>query len=108
MAVPVQIAHVLGRPMSGSFDLGGSLEVDQRTAVLDEYARLDEQHARLAQTKGRALLDTAKALVTAGDGAPLQGSGPAVALTGWFTVAMDPTEQAVQRRRLYVDPTVSA
>lgn len=65
LAVPVEIAHVLGLRMSGSFDLSGSLEVDQRTALLDEYARLDEQHAKLAQAKGRALLDTARTIVSA-------------------------------------------
>lgn len=65
LAIPVEIAHVLGRRMSGSFDLSGSLEVDQRTALLDEYARLDEQHAKLAQAKGRALLDTAKMIISA-------------------------------------------
>ena len=60
LALPVEVAHVLGRRMSGSFDLSGSLEVDQRTALLDE------QHAKLAQAKGRALLETAKALIAAG------------------------------------------
>ncbi|MGF7160619.1 nucleotide-binding universal stress UspA family protein [Rhodoligotrophos appendicifer] len=65
LAMPVVIAHVLGRRMSGAFDLSGSLEVDERTALLDEYARLDEQHAKLAQAKGRALLETAKGLVSA-------------------------------------------
>lgn len=64
MALPVEIAHVLGRRISGSFDLSGSLEIDQRSALLDEYARLDEQHARLAQAKGRALLETANGIVT--------------------------------------------
>lgn len=65
MALPVEVAHVLGRRMSGSFDLSGSLEVDQRTALLDEYARLDEQHAKLAKAKGRALLETAKGIIEA-------------------------------------------
>ncbi|MGF7160164.1 nucleotide-binding universal stress UspA family protein [Rhodoligotrophos appendicifer] len=65
LTVSIEIAHVLGRRMSGSFDLSGSLEVDQRTALLDEYARLDAQHAKLAQAKGRALLDTAKSIVAA-------------------------------------------
>jgi nucleotide-binding universal stress UspA family protein len=51
-------------PHVRSFDLSGSLEVDHRTALLDEYARLDAQHAKLAQAKGRALLDTAKAIVS--------------------------------------------
>jgi nucleotide-binding universal stress UspA family protein len=71
MALPVEIAHVLGRRMSASFDLSGSLGVDQRAALLDEYARLDEQHARLAQARGRVLLDTASAIV-AGEGVQAQ------------------------------------
>lgn len=66
LAMQVEVAHVLGRRMSSAFDLSGSLELNQRTALLDEYARLDEQHAKLAQAKGRALLDTAKALIAAG------------------------------------------
>jgi nucleotide-binding universal stress UspA family protein len=51
--------------MSGSFDLSGSLDVDQRSALLDEYARLDAQHAKLAQAKGRALLESAGAMIAA-------------------------------------------
>ena len=65
MALPVEVAHVIGRRMSGSFDLSGSLEFDQSAALLDEYARLDAQHAKLALAKGRALLDTAKTIVSA-------------------------------------------
>lgn len=59
MGLSVEVTHVLGRRMAGTFDLSGSLEFDQRVALLDEYAKLDEQHAKLAQAKGRALLDTA-------------------------------------------------
>jgi nucleotide-binding universal stress UspA family protein len=65
MNASVEIAHVLGRRMAGTFDLSGSLEMNQRAALLDEYARLDEQHAKLAQAKGRALLDTARTIVAA-------------------------------------------
>jgi nucleotide-binding universal stress UspA family protein len=65
MNASVEIAHVLGRRMAGTFDLSGSLEMNQRTALLDEYSRLDEQHAKLAQAKGRALLDTARTIVAA-------------------------------------------
>lgn len=64
MVLPVEVAHVLGRRMSSAFDLSGSLEVNQRVALLDEYSRLDEQHAKLAQAKGRALLDSAKIMIT--------------------------------------------
>ncbi|RST83455.1 universal stress protein [Aquibium carbonis] len=65
MGASLEIAHVLGRRMAGTFDLSGSLEVNQRAALLDEYARLDEQHAKLAQAKGRALLETARAIAAA-------------------------------------------
>ena len=67
MNASVEIAHVLGRRMAGTFDLSGSLEMNQRAALLDEYARLDEQHAKLAQAKGRALLGTARSIL-AGEG----------------------------------------
>jgi nucleotide-binding universal stress UspA family protein len=63
MDAQLEIAHVLDRRMAGTFDLSGSLEVNQRAALLDEYARLDEQHAKLAQAKGRALLETTRSLV---------------------------------------------
>lgn len=59
----VGIVHVLGRRIANEFDLSGSLEYNQRSALLEEYARLDEQHAKLAMTKGRALLDSARAVV---------------------------------------------
>ncbi len=65
LGASLEIAHVLGRRMSGTFDLSGSLEVNQRDALLEEYSRLDEQHAKLAQAKGRALLDTARTIVAA-------------------------------------------
>lgn len=67
MNASIEIAHVLGRRMAGTFDLSGSLEMNQRAALLDEYARLDEQHAKLAQAKGRALLGTARSIL-AGEG----------------------------------------
>lgn len=63
LGVPVAIAHVLDRRVAGAFDLSGSLEMNQRAALLAQYARLDKQHARLAQAKGRALLDTARTIV---------------------------------------------
>jgi nucleotide-binding universal stress UspA family protein len=59
--LPVEVAHVLGRRMASAFDLSGSLEVNQRSALLEKLADLDEQHGKLAQQKGRALLETAKA-----------------------------------------------
>ncbi|WP_274426077.1 universal stress protein [Chelativorans sp. YIM 93263] len=64
--LPVEVVHVLGRRMSSSFDLSGGLEPGERSALLEEYTRLDEQHGKLAQQKGRALLEATK---TALDGA---------------------------------------
>ena len=72
LGVPVELAHVLGRRMSGSFDLSGSLEAEQSAALLDEYARLDEQHAKLAQARGRTLLDTAKAIASSAGAAQVE------------------------------------
>jgi nucleotide-binding universal stress UspA family protein len=64
LGLPVEVAHVLGRRMSSAFDLSGSLEVNQRVALLEQYAELDERHGKLAQQKGRALLEIAKDSLT--------------------------------------------
>lgn len=61
----VEIAHVIGRRISSSFDLSGNLAAEQRSSLLEEYARLDGEHAKLAQTRGRALLEAARATVAA-------------------------------------------
>jgi nucleotide-binding universal stress UspA family protein len=59
----VRLMHVLGRrgASSAPANLSGTLEVDGRDALLDELASLDEQQARLAQRRGRVVLDEAKA-----------------------------------------------
>lgn len=61
LGLPVEIAHVLGRRIATNFDLSGRLDANARTALLKEMADLDEQHGRLAQQKGRAILDGARA-----------------------------------------------
>ncbi len=63
LSMPVELVHVLGRRLAGSFDLSGTLDADLRPALLKQMADLDEQYGRMAQQKGRALLDSAKALV---------------------------------------------
>ncbi|WP_157016918.1 universal stress protein [Mesorhizobium xinjiangense] len=63
LGLPVDVAHVLGRRMASGFDLSGSLDVDQRATLLKELADLDEQHGRIAQEKGRAILNAAKSLL---------------------------------------------
>ncbi|WP_457937948.1 universal stress protein [Mesorhizobium sp. 10J20-29] len=62
---PVELLHVLGRRETASVpaDLSGSIALGARTALLSELATLDEQRAKLAQKRGRAILDDAKAAV---------------------------------------------
>src|SRR5690606_22601869 len=60
----VEAMHVLGRREgAASTDLSGTLGLGARTALLEELAALDEQRARLAQAKGHALLEDAKAIL---------------------------------------------
>ena len=62
---PVELLHVLGRRETASVpaDLSGSIALGARTALLSELATLDEQRAKLAQKRGRAILDDAKTAV---------------------------------------------
>lgn len=62
---PVELLHVLGRRETASVpsDLSGSIALGARTALLSELATLDEQRAKLAQKRGRAILDDAKLAV---------------------------------------------
>lgn len=66
----VEAMHVLGRGEGAvSTDLSGTLGLGARTALLEELSKLDEQRARLAQTKGHAILEDAKAILEQ-DGIP--------------------------------------
>lgn len=62
MAASVEVLHVLGRrEMSGDGgDLSGALDVDARDTLLAELSALDEQKAKLAQKRGRLILEQAK------------------------------------------------
>lgn len=65
----VEIFHVLGRRdvSAAPADYTGSLDADTRESLLAELTALDEQKAKLAQQKGRLILEQAKArLVAAG------------------------------------------
>lgn len=64
----VTLLHVIGRRETDSApsDLSGSLQLGARTALLKELSALDEERARLAQRRGRALLEDAKARLQAG------------------------------------------
>jgi nucleotide-binding universal stress UspA family protein len=58
----VEILHVLGRRdvSSAPADLSGSVGVDARDTLLEELAQLDENRARLAQKRGRVILQEAR------------------------------------------------
>jgi nucleotide-binding universal stress UspA family protein len=64
---PIEILHVLGRRETGSAptDLSGSIALGARSTLLAELSALDEQRAKLAQKRGRAILDDAKGAIEA-------------------------------------------
>lgn len=71
LSASVELLHVLGRREGVSAgDLSGSLTLGARTALLQELAGLDAQRAKLAQAKGRAILEDAAAILEA------DGAGP--------------------------------
>ncbi|BBK40685.1 universal stress protein UspA [Allostella vacuolata] len=63
----VSLLHVLGRRdvSSTPVDLSGTLDVEGRNTLLAELADLDEQKAKLAQKRGRLILDQARARLAA-------------------------------------------
>ncbi len=68
--ISVEAMHVLGRREgAASSDLSGALRLGARTALLEQLAALDEQRAKLAQAKGHAILEDAKAILDQ-DGVP--------------------------------------
>jgi nucleotide-binding universal stress UspA family protein len=67
----VEAMHVLGRREgAGSDDLSGALRLGARSALLKELSSLDEQRAKLAQSKGHAILEDAKTILEQ-DGVPV-------------------------------------
>lgn len=61
----IDVVHVLGRRNASSepSNLSGSIGLGARSALLSELAELDAQKARLAQKRGRAILDDAESLL---------------------------------------------
>ena len=61
----VDVLHVLGRRdvSSEPFNLSGSIGLGARSTLLGELADLDAQKAKLAQRRGRAILEDAEALL---------------------------------------------
>nr|WP_111299563.1 universal stress protein [Paracoccus saliphilus] len=69
----VDVMHVLGRREGGGTqNLSGALTLGARSALLAELAAADESRARLAQAKGRAILEDAQKILQA------DGIGPVV------------------------------
>lgn len=56
----VTVAHILGHRQGVKTDLSGNIGLGARTALLEELAELDKAKARLAQKRGRAILEDAK------------------------------------------------
>lgn len=61
----LDLLHAIGRRETSSTptDLSGSISLGARSALLQELSTLDEQRARLAQKRGRAILDDVVALL---------------------------------------------
>ena len=60
----VKLYHVLDpRRARSKRDLSGSIKLGARSDLLEELSALDEQHAKLAQAQGRAILEDARALI---------------------------------------------
>jgi nucleotide-binding universal stress UspA family protein len=66
----VDVLHVLGRRQTAAVspNLSGSIALGARTALLEELSAHDEQTAKLAHKRGRAILDDAQAAIEAGGG----------------------------------------
>jgi nucleotide-binding universal stress UspA family protein len=62
LKAPVELLHVLGRRdvSTAAPDLSGSIAADAQQHLLAELAALDADRARLAQKRGRLLLDAAR------------------------------------------------
>jgi nucleotide-binding universal stress UspA family protein len=65
--VVVELLHVLGRRQTadGPANLSGNIALGARTALLEELSAHDEQTAKLAQKRGRAILEDAKERIEA-------------------------------------------
>lgn len=65
MGAAVTVAHILGHRQGVKSDLSGNIGLGARTAILEELAELDQAKAKLAQKRGRAILEDAKARIEA-------------------------------------------
>lgn len=67
LAAGVEVLHVLGRRSAASppADYSGSLGADGRDALLEELVAFDREHAKLAQKRGRLVLEQARQRLSA-------------------------------------------
>ena len=58
LQAPLEFLHVLQRrpQRSTGMDLSGSIGFEEQSSLLAELVKLDEQHAKLAQQRGRQIL----------------------------------------------------
>ena len=63
----IEISHVLGRRQTASdaANLSGNIALGARTSLLEELSELDMQTAKLAQKRGRAILEDARLAIEA-------------------------------------------
>ena len=57
----VEVIHILGRNEAAQSNLSGNIGLGARSKLMGELAELDAQSARLAQKRGRAILEDAEA-----------------------------------------------
>ncbi len=61
----VEVIHVLKHPEAKQTNLSGNIGLGARSKLMEELADLDAQNARLAQKRGRAILEDAEARLRA-------------------------------------------
>ena len=61
----VELLHVIGRRQTATGDLSGAIALGARSSLLEELSELDARMAKLAQTRGRAILEDAEAILRA-------------------------------------------
>lgn len=59
----VELLHVIGRRHAATGDFSGAIALGARTALLEELSELDARMSRLAQTRGRAILEDAEGIL---------------------------------------------
>ncbi|WP_420861579.1 universal stress protein [Algirhabdus cladophorae] len=65
----VEVVHVLGHRQGAKQNLSGNIGLGARSKLMDELAELDAERAKLAQKRGRAILEDAEERIRAGGAA---------------------------------------